>query len=357
MQVVLDGAAIGTVHYNQCRGTQGPSPAVGQCDDDVAQLFPAATNITQGSGAIGSFVIDTTALANGLHTIAWGVTDNLGRTEGIGSRFFTVFNPSGTEQAGSAAASAAPAIQTGALATLDAGEMTVAGRVGFDFQAPFEMIRATAAGIRPVRFPELGRLELRIGPRGADGVCHGFCVDGGSLIANGIARALPPGSRLDVTSGTFTWTPGPGYIGSYELAFVRQGESIRIGVTIEPATRPGGAIRANVDRPARAAAASGPLTVAGWALDTGAWHGSGIGAVHVWVIRKDVPGAAPQFLGAAALDGARPDVAAQFGAGFGQSGWHLVAEVPPGAYDVMAYYYSTRTGRFEDRQVVSTTVR
>ena len=36
--------------------------------------------------------MDTTALANGMHTIAWTVTDNQGSTEGIGSRYFRVSN-------------------------------------------------------------------------------------------------------------------------------------------------------------------------------------------------------------------------------------------------------------------------
>ena len=40
-------------------------------------------------------MIDTTTLTNGLHTISWTVTDNLGITEGIGSRFFTVSNGAG----------------------------------------------------------------------------------------------------------------------------------------------------------------------------------------------------------------------------------------------------------------------
>ena len=51
--------------------------------------FPDLNNT---NGAIGFRVIDTTALTNGLHTIAWTVTDNLGATEGIGSRYFRVSN-------------------------------------------------------------------------------------------------------------------------------------------------------------------------------------------------------------------------------------------------------------------------
>jgi hypothetical protein len=42
---------------------------------------------------VGGFVLDTTTLSNGLHTIVWVVTDDKGATQGIGSRFFTVANP------------------------------------------------------------------------------------------------------------------------------------------------------------------------------------------------------------------------------------------------------------------------
>ena len=43
------------------------------------------------------------------------------------------------------------------------------------------------------------------------------------------------------------------------------------------------------------------IAVTGWALDPKAWNGSGIGTVHVWAQRRDVPGVAPEFLGAATL--------------------------------------------------------
>jgi hypothetical protein len=56
---------------------------------DIAASFPGFSN---GSGAGGAFNIDTTILTNGPHTIGWLVTDGCGRTDGIGSRFFTVFN-------------------------------------------------------------------------------------------------------------------------------------------------------------------------------------------------------------------------------------------------------------------------
>jgi hypothetical protein len=65
-------------------------PAYGFPRSDIQTLFPGYANT---DGAVGDFIIDTTTLANGLHSIAWVVHDNLGATQGIGSRFFTVANP------------------------------------------------------------------------------------------------------------------------------------------------------------------------------------------------------------------------------------------------------------------------
>jgi hypothetical protein len=98
--------------------------------------------------------------------------------------------------------------------------------------------------------------------------------------------------------------------------------------------------------------------VAGWALDTAAWQGSGVGAVHVWAQRRDVPASQEVFLGAAAVGVERPDVAGVYGPQFDRSGWTVTASgVEPGTYDVTAYFWSTRTGRFEDARTVSVNVR
>ena len=64
-------------------------PVYGQYRSDIATLFPGYAN---SGGAVGYFILDTTVLSNGLHTISWSVTDNLGRTEGLGSRYFRVQN-------------------------------------------------------------------------------------------------------------------------------------------------------------------------------------------------------------------------------------------------------------------------
>jgi hypothetical protein len=72
----IDGVYIGNPTYNQYRA-------------DIAGAFPGYAN---SNGAVGFSIVDTTTLTNGMHTIGWLVTDNLGRAEGLGSRFFWVQN-------------------------------------------------------------------------------------------------------------------------------------------------------------------------------------------------------------------------------------------------------------------------
>jgi len=76
IEVFEDGAPVGHPVYNQFRS-------------DIATAFPGYAN---SNGAVGYLLLDTPTLANGIHTIGWLVTDNLGRAEGIGSRFFWVQN-------------------------------------------------------------------------------------------------------------------------------------------------------------------------------------------------------------------------------------------------------------------------
>ena len=74
--VMVDGVAVGHPTYNRYRS-------------DIATVFPGLAN---SNGAVGFFYLDTTKLANGLHTINWVVSDNQGRNDGLGSRYFTVEN-------------------------------------------------------------------------------------------------------------------------------------------------------------------------------------------------------------------------------------------------------------------------
>ena len=76
ISVLIDGVSVGHPVYNQYRS-------------DIATLFPGYAN---SAGAVGYRTIDTRTLSNGMHTISWTVTDSLGRSDGIGSRYFWVQN-------------------------------------------------------------------------------------------------------------------------------------------------------------------------------------------------------------------------------------------------------------------------
>jgi hypothetical protein len=129
-----------------------------------------------------------------------------------------------------------------------------------------------------------------------------------------------------------------------------------VSVTIYPATDRS-RLMAYIDDPEPSASVRGSFRVAGWAGDSIAWTGSGIGAVHVWAQRR-APFEAPVFLGPAQLGGGRPDVAAAVGAQFDRSGWSVTAApLPPGTYDITAYFWSVRTARFEDARTVTVTAK
>jgi hypothetical protein len=287
------------------------------------------------------------------------VTDSGGRVEGIGSRFFHVFNGVGGGPVGDVAVARITESPVRSPGPSGPGDGDLRARVGFDVDAPFEVVPADADGVHQIRLKELGRLELQVGEANA-----------GYLMANGTPRDLPDGSHLDTAAGVFTWAPGAGFFGTYRLAFeggrVRSpgssdpgnvwspaGAQVLVDVTVGPAAKAAsgeGEIRMHVDMPATGETVSGEFRVAGWALDPWAAFGSGIGAVHVWA--EDV------FLGVAELGGARPDVAAAFGSQFGQAGFGLTTRgLAPGTHDVTVYAWNRRTGRWEDARTVRVTVR
>ena len=77
IDVYIDGVAVG-------------HPTYGFARSDIQGLFPGYANTDT---AVGFYMLDTTQLTNGLHTIFWVVRDSSGAAQGIGSRFFTVANP------------------------------------------------------------------------------------------------------------------------------------------------------------------------------------------------------------------------------------------------------------------------
>ena len=70
--VFVDGTPLGSPTYNLFRS-------------DIASLFPGYANT---NGAVGYYPLNTAGFANGVHTLAWTATDNLGHADGIGKRDF-----------------------------------------------------------------------------------------------------------------------------------------------------------------------------------------------------------------------------------------------------------------------------
>ena len=67
------------------------------------------------------------------------------------------------------------------------------------------------------------RIEMRL-PRGYEKAYQ---------LMNGLERPLPVGSSFDAASNTFYWQPAAGFLGSYELVFVRGTEQARVRVFVE----------------------------------------------------------------------------------------------------------------------------
>lgn len=356
VRLFIDGAFVGTVAYSQCRGTVGnPVPPAAYCDDDVASAFghlspqpnftPRSSNPTRfrnldaGRGAVGAYVVNSTTLTNGRHTIGWSVEDSSGRAEGIGSRFFTVAN--GADTPSELRRSAEPSIDR--IADAPPSPADVMARTGFSVSAPWQHLRADGEGLRHVRLPDMGRLELAF---------HA-APEQAYLMANGSLRALPVGAALN--GRHFTWATGPGHRGTYALVFVIGGQrtDVRVSVT-STSTTDGSALRMTLDD-VRVAEVARRIRAGGWALDREGAFGSGVGAVHVWATSAT----GQVFLGAATLEGERPDVAAAFGPAGTHAGFTLDSTVVlrPGTYTVTAYVWLERTQRWEDARSQIVTIR
>jgi hypothetical protein len=210
MTVFVDGTARGNPTYNNYRS-------------DIAGMFPGYAN---SNGAIGYFVLNTTTLANGTHTISWVVTDNLGNTEGIGSRFFTVQNGSSSMTSsgatdGSAVAVAAQGealgqtVETVSEVPTD-NSMVEVTKVQSDDATP-ELVFPEWTGEIRVRTRETEQVEVRLASRFDDTQA----TYDGYVVLNGRMRPLPVGASLNPNTGVFAWQPGPGFIGRYRFVFLR----------------------------------------------------------------------------------------------------------------------------------------
>jgi glucose/arabinose dehydrogenase len=331
VQMAIDSGPLVPVNYGDLR-------------PDVGAGF---TGFTNSASAGGAFFVDVSTLAVGTHSIGWLVTDNCGRRDGIGSRFFTVTAASGAGSSGWSTADTAMAASPSPLPS------SIRTRVNWDLvgvrrnDGEPTWVAPTSAGTRIIEVAEGARLAVQL-PAIRDAAYSGY------QLVNHRQRPLPLGSSLDAASRIFYWQPAAGFLGAFDLVFTatrgEHAETVSVRVVVGPS------LRMAVDLPAPSTTVAQPFWVAGWALDLAAIEGTGVDTVHVWAYSSD--GANPVFLGVAAYGDARTDVTATYGLRFEHTAYHLlVNQLRPGTYDVVVYAHRASTGRFDGAQIVRVIVR
>ena len=210
INVFIDGTLVGKATYNLYRA-------------DIASLFPGYNNT---DGSWGYLDIDTTAYGNGVHTIAWSVTDNAGNNDGVGSRYFTVRNTGGASRSSAYSynmggnlpqSHVTPMLTPKTLAAIpngDSFDTPVRIKTGYNENSYFQEIYPDSSGIMTIETRELERLQIEI---------PGYSM--GYMAVNGKLRFLPIGSTMNPETGVFCWQPGVGFQGVYDLVFIGQREN------------------------------------------------------------------------------------------------------------------------------------
>jgi len=194
INVYVDGINLGHPTYNIYR-------------PDIANLFPDYAN---SNGAVGYFYLDTSAFENGVHTIQWTATDSGGNTDGIGSRYFIIQNMESSN----------PVInQKHSRGSQDSNlpvnkTEPAAIKRGYGNKCKFPVLYPGGKEILCITIKELEPVEIKISNDASR-------IVGYSLVGNGL-QPLPIGSFLDLKSGKFYWSPGPGFRGDYELVFIEK---------------------------------------------------------------------------------------------------------------------------------------
>jgi hypothetical protein len=242
----------------------------------------------------------------------------------------------------------------------------IRGRRGFAEHTPLRDIAFDATGRAVIHGEELDRFELAGRETPDMNVGPTTVRWSGHMRVGEHLGPLPIGSRLDETTGTFTWMPGVGFVGSYDLVFVRwQGGRAVSRQDVRFVLHPKGSNRVGqqviIDTPSWDAESGvgQPILVAGWAIDLDDTVGTGVSTVHVWAYPVTAAGHdAPIFLGVAAYGGQRPDVGAIFGERFTASAYDLLAPpLPPGTYDIAVFAWSATKHEFMPAKVVRVIVR
>jgi hypothetical protein len=209
--VWVDGEPLGHPFYGNYRA-------------DIASLFPGLMNSNLSAGV---FTLNTTQYVNGVHTIAWGVTDSGGNAEGLGSRFFNILNTGGTQGLNGILANESAGSQSyDASMKRPVNSQRLSVRKGIETASNREILTPDNFGTILVEIKETERFEIDLG--------NALGLKGG-LVVGGEFKPLPIGSRLNSNKGTFSWMPAAGFLGEYDLMFLKEeagGRTSRIPVKV-----------------------------------------------------------------------------------------------------------------------------
>ncbi len=233
-------------------------------------------------------------------------------------------------------------------------QSAVSARRGYNLDAPFRLYSVEPSGRVTIFGEEVDLFEVRLGQAEAQ-TYSGYLRVGRDL------TALPIGSRLDATTGVFSWQPGVGFLHTYDLVFVRwqDGRAVsRQEVRFELGPKRSELVGPQmvIDTPRAQADVAQPFVAAGWSVDLGALSGTGVSTIHVWAY--PLTGGSPVFVGVASIGGQRPDVGAIYGDRFGTSGFGVVVDgLAPGNYDLALFPWSTASNGFLPAKTVRLTIR
>jgi len=185
------------------------NPVYNQYREDIATLFPGYNN---SDGAVGYYYLDTTLYDNGIHTIAWSVTDDAGHSDGIGSRYFRILNVANKKNA-----QTSHKYNSVDVLNMNPSLAPIFLKRGYYHDSAPQTLYPDKEGIIHIVIKEDERIEIGLRDQGS-GAYRYF----GYLVIGQEQRTLPIGSFLDSSKGIFYWQPGPGYIGMYNFVFVEK---------------------------------------------------------------------------------------------------------------------------------------
>jgi len=203
------------------------SPAYNIYRSDIAALMPGYNN---SDGAGGHYYLDTTLYANGIHTISWSVTDDAGNSDGIGSRYFEIFNDLSASSTQSMASFPKKTCKNAVLSS-----SPVLLKRGYHINGTPRVLLPDENGIINLKIKQAERIEIDL--KGLEKENDGNGCYFGYLLHEETQKTLPIGSFLDRARGIFYWEPGPGFRGNFVFVFMRRdarggltGKIVKMGV-------------------------------------------------------------------------------------------------------------------------------